>query len=119
MARPTWHGNYQSSYRDLPSCATIPTAAIRSKRTPPQSLNSFRQAIQRSSTNFGIAGGSIYLDILWIVDDGKVSRTAKEDSTMIVTALTSALMPKISLQKESSFLPALCSSSTALDEEGK
>ncbi|PBK97281.1 hypothetical protein ARMGADRAFT_1075779 [Armillaria gallica] len=94
----------------------IPTAAIRSKRAPLQSLTSFRQAIQRSSTNFDIAGGSIYLDILWIVDDGKVSRTTKEDSTMVVITLTS--MPRISLQKESPFLPALCSSSTALDEEG-
>ncbi len=38
---------------------------------------------------------------------------------MIVAAVTSASMPSISLQKESSFLPALCSTSAALNEEDK
>ncbi|KAK0219651.1 hypothetical protein EDD85DRAFT_780206 [Armillaria nabsnona] len=81
---------------------------------------SLRQAIQSALVQtFGIAGGSIYLDILWVVEDGNemVLRTAKGDSTMIVAAVTSVLTPRISLQKESSFLPALCSTSAALDEE--
>ncbi|PBK90778.1 hypothetical protein ARMGADRAFT_1111441 [Armillaria gallica] len=46
-----------------------------------------------------------------------VLRTTKGDSMMIVAAVTSALTPRISLQKESSFLPALCSTSAALYEE--
>ncbi len=82
---------------------------------------SFRQAIQRSNTNFRHYWRVDILRYLWMVDDGIVSRTTKGDSTMIVTAaaVTSASMPRISLQKESPFLPALCSSSTALDEEDK
>ncbi|PBK90780.1 hypothetical protein ARMGADRAFT_933730 [Armillaria gallica] len=81
---------------------------------------SLRQTIQSALVQtFGIAGGSIYLDILSVVEDGSemVLRTTKGDSTMIVAAVTSALTPRISLQKESSFLPALCSTSAALDEE--
>ncbi|KAK0460702.1 uncharacterized protein EV420DRAFT_1478451 [Desarmillaria tabescens] len=81
---------------------------------------SLRQAIQNALVQtFGIVGGSIYLDILWVAEDGNemVLRTTKEDSTKIVAAVTSASTPRISLQKESSFLPALGSTSVTLDEE--
>ncbi|KAK0498987.1 hypothetical protein EDD18DRAFT_1154790 [Armillaria luteobubalina] len=81
---------------------------------------SLRQTIQSALVQtFGIAGGSIYLDNLWVAEDGNetVLRTRKGDSAMIVAAVTSALTPRISLQKESSFLPALCNASAAVDEE--
>ncbi|KAK0205535.1 hypothetical protein DFS33DRAFT_1258169 [Desarmillaria ectypa] len=81
---------------------------------------SLRQAIQNALVKtFGIASGSIYLDILWVAEDGNemVIRTTKGDSTRIVAAVTSASTPRISLQRESSFLPALSSTSAALEEE--
>ncbi|KAG7445228.1 uncharacterized protein BT62DRAFT_184232 [Guyanagaster necrorhizus] len=81
---------------------------------------SVRQAIQGALVQaFGVAGGSIYLDILWVAEEGNemVVRTTKGDSMMIVAAVTSASTPRISLQKESSFLPALSSTSATLDEE--
>ncbi|KAK0187740.1 hypothetical protein F5146DRAFT_934572, partial [Armillaria mellea] len=62
---------------------------------------SFRQAIQCTLVQTSnIAGSSIYLDVLWVVDDGDemVSRTTKRDSTMIV-ALSPLAMPRISLQR--------------------
>ncbi|KAK0194608.1 hypothetical protein F5146DRAFT_926350 [Armillaria mellea] len=81
---------------------------------------SLRQAIQSALVQtFGITGGSIYLDILWVAEDGNetVLRTTKGDSALIVAAVTSAPTPRISLQKETSFLPALCSTSAVLDDE--
>ncbi|KAF5381525.1 hypothetical protein D9757_008129 [Collybiopsis confluens] len=60
---------------------------------------------------FGITAGSIYLDILWVAQDGSdvVIRIRPDDARNVLAAATSWSSPKMQLVKESSFLPSLLS----------
>ncbi|KAF8970710.1 hypothetical protein BDZ97DRAFT_1790632 [Flammula alnicola] len=60
--------------------------------------------------SFGLTSTATYLDILWTSDDGSdcVIRAQKEDATKISAALASwTESPRLSLTKESPFLPSL------------
>ncbi|KAJ3934076.1 MAG: hypothetical protein NXY57DRAFT_890881 [Lentinula lateritia] len=71
---------------------------------------SIRQNIHQALLDsFGITGGSIHLDILWVSDDGleTVVRVDSRDARKVLAAATSSSFPKFQLVKESSFLPSL------------
>ncbi|KAJ3742800.1 hypothetical protein DFH05DRAFT_1401224 [Lentinula detonsa] len=73
---------------------------------------SIRQSIHQALLDsFGITGGSIHLDILWISDDSAeiIVRVDPRDARNVLAAATSLSSPKIQLVKESHFLPSLLS----------
>ncbi|KAE9401842.1 hypothetical protein BT96DRAFT_1089496 [Gymnopus androsaceus JB14] len=73
---------------------------------------SIRQSIHEALLeSFGITGGSIHLDVLWVSDDGSeiVLRVDPQDASNVLAAATVSSSPKMQLIKESPFLPSLLS----------
>ncbi|KAJ3762537.1 hypothetical protein EV360DRAFT_35499 [Lentinula raphanica] len=71
---------------------------------------SIRQTIHRALLeSFGLTGGTIYLDVLWVSEDGleMVIRVDPQDARNVLAATTSLSSPRIRLVEESSFLPSL------------
>ncbi|KAF8900667.1 hypothetical protein CPB85DRAFT_155404 [Mucidula mucida] len=61
---------------------------------------------------FGVVGGSIYIDVLWVAQDGSetVVKVRKPDVSTICGALTTASTSteiRMSKRKDSAFLPSL------------
>ncbi|KIL59984.1 hypothetical protein M378DRAFT_84358 [Amanita muscaria Koide BX008] len=91
----------RSPYRYIRLSVVPPTLDILYLR------KSFQDAL---SALFGVTSASIYLDILWLADDGSqfVLRVGEQDSPRILAATASmSESPRISLVKQSGFLPAL------------
>ncbi|KAI0772421.1 hypothetical protein BD413DRAFT_691913 [Trametes elegans] len=70
-----------------------------------------RKTIQDAlGQSFGIVSSHTYVDILWTADDGTevVVRIAENEAPKLLAAVTaSTALPRLSLVKESSFMPAL------------
>ncbi|GJE88983.1 hypothetical protein PsYK624_050710 [Phanerochaete sordida] len=62
---------------------------------------------------FGLTCANTYVDILWLAEDGGevVVRVGSSEATRLMAAVTThSATPRLSLLKDSSFLPALLSS---------
>ncbi|OBZ74277.1 hypothetical protein A0H81_05507 [Grifola frondosa] len=72
-----------------------------------------RKSIQDSlGQSFGVVSSHTYVDVLWLADDGSemVVRIGQADSAKLMVSVTaSTASPRLSLVKESPFLPALLS----------
>ncbi|KAI0076999.1 hypothetical protein K474DRAFT_1596889 [Panus rudis PR-1116 ss-1] len=70
-----------------------------------------RKIIQDALTQtFGVVGGSTYIDVLWVSEDGSevVIRANKTEIPKVLAAVAAYNgSPSLSVVKESSFLPAL------------
>ncbi|KAF8064337.1 hypothetical protein FPV67DRAFT_1504574 [Lyophyllum atratum] len=70
-----------------------------------------RKTLQDALTQtFGMTSSALYIDILHIVEDGGqcIIRVRKDDASKILAAIvTRSDAPKLSLVKESPFLPSL------------
>ncbi|KAI0673144.1 hypothetical protein C8Q78DRAFT_970490 [Trametes maxima] len=65
---------------------------------------------------FGIVSSHTYIDILWLSDGGDalVVRIAENDAPKLLAAVTASnATPRLSLVKESAFLPALLGNADA------
>ncbi|KAF8621320.1 hypothetical protein AX15_007858 [Amanita polypyramis BW_CC] len=90
---------------------------IRLSVVPPmQDALTLRKAVQDGLGQlFGITSSSVYVDILWINDDGSqfVLRVNEGDAGKLLAAVaTTGEPPRLSLIKQSTFLPALLSLTT-------
>ncbi|KZT68022.1 hypothetical protein DAEQUDRAFT_672063 [Daedalea quercina L-15889] len=74
---------------------------------------SIRKSIQDAFTqSFGLVSANTYVDILWVADDGSevVVRLAESEATKLLASVAAfSGRPRLSLVKESSFLPSLLS----------
>ncbi|KAF5376733.1 hypothetical protein D9615_007892 [Tricholomella constricta] len=71
-----------------------------------------RKAVQDALTQtFGVTSAALYVDFLWVAEDGGqfVIRVQKDDASKILAAIVASDAPKLSLVKESPFLPSLIS----------
>ncbi|KAI0633014.1 hypothetical protein C8Q77DRAFT_1121076 [Trametes polyzona] len=72
-----------------------------------------RKTIQDAlGQSFGLVSSHTYVDLLWISDEGTavVVRIGENDAPKLLAAVTASnATPRLSLVKESSFLPALLS----------
>ncbi|KAI0354251.1 hypothetical protein OH77DRAFT_1405654 [Trametes cingulata] len=70
-----------------------------------------RKVIQDAlGQSFGLVSSHTYVDILWISEDGKVLvvRIGENDAPKLLAAVTASnATPRLSLVKESPFLPSL------------
>ncbi|KAI1790548.1 hypothetical protein LXA43DRAFT_482963 [Ganoderma leucocontextum] len=77
-----------------------------------------RKSIQDAlGQSFGLVSSHTYLDVLWLSDDGAalVIRIGQSDAPKLLAAVAAANVgPKLSLLKESTFLPSLLSTTTLL-----
>ncbi|KAH9922223.1 uncharacterized protein B0H18DRAFT_879512 [Fomitopsis serialis] len=74
---------------------------------------SIRKSIQDAFTqSFGLVSANTHVDVLWVADDGSeaVVRLAESEATKLLASVTAySGRPRLSLVKESSFLPSLLS----------
>ncbi|KAI8990375.1 hypothetical protein BD414DRAFT_514167 [Trametes punicea] len=87
---------------------------IRFSVSPPSAdALTLRKCMQDAlAQSFGLVSSHTYVDILWLSDDGKslVVRIGENDAPKLLAAVTaSTASTRLSLVKESSFLPALLS----------
>lgn len=84
---------------------------------PDRDALSLRKTLQEAITQtFGITSSALYVDVLWMAQDGgrSVIRIQKDDASKILAAIvTWSDVPRLSLVKESPFLPSL----TSVDED--
>ncbi|EIW56473.1 uncharacterized protein TRAVEDRAFT_127397 [Trametes versicolor FP-101664 SS1] len=70
-----------------------------------------RKTIQDAlGQSFGLVSSHTYVDLLWLADDGTavVVRIGETDAPKLLAAVTASnATPRLSVVKESSFLPAL------------
>ncbi|TFK36058.1 hypothetical protein BDQ12DRAFT_257713 [Crucibulum laeve] len=69
------------------------------------------------NATFGLTSASTYVDVLWVKEDGEecVLRTGLEDVMKVLAAITSSSdSPRLSVVKESPFLPSLLCDNTPL-----
>ncbi|EPS98907.1 hypothetical protein FOMPIDRAFT_1125433 [Fomitopsis schrenkii] len=74
---------------------------------------SIRKSIQDAFAHaFGLVSASTHVDVLWLADDGSevVVRLAESEATKLLASVAAHTgRPRLSLVKESSFLPSLLS----------
>ncbi|KAI9058765.1 hypothetical protein FKP32DRAFT_1581165 [Trametes sanguinea] len=90
---------------------------IRFSVSPPSAdVLTLRKLIQDAlAQSFGLVSSHTYLDVLSLSDDGSslVLRIGENDAPKLLAAVTaSTASPRLSLVKQSSFLPALLSADT-------
>ncbi|TCD67748.1 hypothetical protein EIP91_011990 [Steccherinum ochraceum] len=92
---------------------------IRFSVSPPTSdALKIRKTVQDAlMQSFGLVAANTYMDVLWLAEDGSeiVLRVGESDASNVMVAVTtSTSSPRLSVTRESPFLPSLLASNINL-----